>query len=273
MFEFARFYRRQWKIVLAVVAICVVAATAYFITTTPLYRAQVTMQFQATAQQSDSLSSSVGIGLALVGLQGDRSMPERARGFGILKSRAFLLPFIDKFDLAPAIFPRRFDQTSKTWSHGRPPTQDDLHEAFIGRVMVIDDNSSTGLITLSIFLPSPQQSEVVANALINGLNEKLRADAIIQANENLEYLDKQLASSQIAEIRVAIAQLVQSEMKRLLLASGKTSHSFRVIDPASVPDRIYAPRAVLVVALTLLIALVSTVFVVAIRFLAKTSSE
>jgi uncharacterized protein involved in exopolysaccharide biosynthesis len=245
----------------------------YFFVATPLYRAQVTLQFHATSQQNQGLSSSLGIGLALAGLQSEKSLPERVEGFGILKSRIFLLPFIEKMHLARPMFGNRFDTSKNSWKRGTPPTPETLHREFVDSVMAVDDNSATGLITISIFLPSAEQAAAVANALVGDLNEKLRLDAVSRANENLSYLDKQLASNQVAEIRVAIAQLVQTEMKRLLLASSRTTHTFQVIDPAMTPDRLYAPRPLLTATLSFLVAFLISLFVVVIRFLANSRTR
>jgi uncharacterized protein involved in exopolysaccharide biosynthesis len=273
LIEFGRYYQRQWKLVVAIFCFSAAIGVLYFVIATPLFRAQVILQFQP-ASQADGLSSTLGIGLALTGLQGDRSLPERAKGFGILKSRAFLLPFIQRMNLYSAMFPSRFDESTNTWKRGMSiPTQDDLHKAFVDRVMTVDDSASTGLITVSVLLPNAQQAASVANTLISDLNERLRRDAILQANENLDYLNKQLALSQIAEIRQVIAQLVQAEMKRLLLASGQTTHAFRVVDPATVPDKLYAPRALLVIALAFLSAFMLSLFVVVIRFLVSTAAR
>jgi len=269
VFEFGRYYGRQWKIVLSIFLVCITAGVVYFLTTTSVYRAQVTLQFQAAPDPSNSVGSTLGIGLALMGLQGDKALPERAKGFGILKSRAFLLPFIQKMHLVSDLFPNRFDESGSTLKHGKkPPTADELHEEFLTRAMAIDDNTSTGLITISIFLPTAHGAEIVANTLIADLNEKLRLDTITQANANLEYLNQRLTTNQVAEIRVAIAQLVQNEMKRILLASGQTTQSFRVLDPAIQPERRYAPRVLLVSAFALLSAAMLSFFVVVIRFLA-----
>ena len=266
LFELSRYYFRQWKIVLAVFCVCVVLALVYYFTTTPLYRAQVTVQYHASSQQNQSLSSTLG--LALAGLQGEKSLPERAEGFGILKSRAFLLPLIEKLQLAPQMFPERYDPATHAWKKDkRPPNREEIHRDFISRVMTVDDNSTTGLITISIFLPDREQSAVVANTLLAELNEKLRLDAVARADENISYLDKQIESNQISEIRVAIAQLIQSELKRLLLAGSQTSHMFQVLDPALTPDRRYAPRPLLVSALTMLAAFLISTFVIVIRFL------
>jgi uncharacterized protein involved in exopolysaccharide biosynthesis len=270
LIEFGRYYRQLWKTVAITFALCALFGVTYFLVATPLYRAQVTLQFHAASQQNEGLSATLGIGLALAGLQGDRSLPERAEGFGILKSRAFLLPFIQKMNLAPSIFPDRFDTSTKSLKRDKKaPTQEDLHRAFRDRVMVVDDNFSTGLITISIFLPNAETAANVANALVADLNETLRLNTIARANENIAYLEKQLASNQVAEIRISTAQLIQSEMKRLLLASGQMTHAFQQIDPAVTPDRIYAPRPLLIAAFAFLSAFLISLFVVLVRFLAR----
>jgi uncharacterized protein involved in exopolysaccharide biosynthesis len=250
-----RQYRRQWKVAVWIMVFCAVCATTYLLIATPLYRAQITVQYQAPAQHAGGLNLSANLG-ALVGLQSDKT-PERAKALGTLKSRAFLLPVIHAMHLEPEMFPWRFDKVRGTWRTDRkPPTENQLHEEFLNHVMSIDDNTTTGLITLSFFLPHPDQAQLVANQLIDDVNENLRQDALSQAQENIAYLDKELATAQVAEMRVAIAQLIQAEMQRVLQANGRTTRVFAVIDPALLPDRPYAPRVVLVVTLAVLAGLV-----------------
>jgi uncharacterized protein involved in exopolysaccharide biosynthesis len=266
--ELVRYYRLQWKLSCAVMTVCLLAGAAYFTQAQPLYRAQVTVQYQSLLRQNQGMNLSSSLSLALVGVQGDRGTPERAKALGTLKSRAFLLPFIKKMNLVPDLFPQRFDRSSGNWRADRKPlTDNEIHKAFLGRVMAIDDNATTGLITIAIFLPASQQAKSVANQLVADLNDTVRSELISQAQENIGYLNKELTSAQVTEMRVAIAELIQDEMRRLLLASGRTTNVFRVIDPAIPEDHPYAPRLVLVAALSIFSGLMLGVIAVLGRFI------
>jgi uncharacterized protein involved in exopolysaccharide biosynthesis len=272
MIELVRYYRRQWKLSCAIMTVCFLAGAAYFTVAQPLYRAQVTVQYQSTYPHDEGMNLSGTLSLALMGVQGEKATPERAKALGTLKSRAFLLPYIKKMNLAPDLVPRRFDRRSGNWRADRkPPTDNEIHESFLGRVMAIDDNATTGLITIAIFLPAARQAQSVANQLVADLNDTLRSEVISQTQENIGYLNKQLTSSQLAEMRFAIAQLIQGEMRRLLLGSGHTAHVFEVIDPAIPADRPYAPRLVLVAALSIFSGLMLGVIAVVGRFIYKSS--
>ena len=247
--ELVRQYRRQWKLDVVIMVVCAACATTYLLVAQPLYRADITVQYQPLSQQGSALNLSANLG-ALVGLQGDKSMPERAKALGTLKSRVFLLPFIRRLNLEPDLFPRRFDAARGIWrSDRKPPSENELHEMFLSRVMSVDDNQTTGLITISVFLPHARQSSLVANQLVADVNETLRSDALSQAQENIAYLSKELANAQVTEMRTAIAQLIQVEMQHVLHANGRTTRIFNMIDPAITPDRPYAPRVLLVIVL------------------------
>ena len=265
--ELVRYMARKWKLVAVVFVLSAVVGGIYFAVATPLYRAQITAQFQASTQ-NDGLSSTLGIGLALAGLQGDKTMPERARGFGTLKSRDFILSFVRERKLEPFIFPRRYDFSKNQWApDAAVPSDEEIFEAFSNRVMSIDDNSSTGLITISIFLPDKNAVAIATNALLASLNRRLQFDAVSQANANLKYLNDQMTVNQVAEVRTAIAQLIQSEMRKLLLAGGEATPPFRVIDRATVPDKIYGPRALLVAVFSFLAALVVSLMLLVTGFI------
>jgi uncharacterized protein involved in exopolysaccharide biosynthesis len=270
--ELIRYYRGQWKLSSTIMTVCLVAGAAYFTLAQPIYRAQATVQYQSIWPESDRMNFASSLSLALVGGGVEKGAPERVKALGTLKSRAFLLPFIKRMNLAPGLFPQRFDRSSGNWRAGRkPPTDNEIYELFFDRIMSIDDNTTTGLITVTIFLPAAERAKSVANQLVADLNETMRSEVISQAQENISYLNKELASAQVAEMRVAIAQLIQGEMRRLLLGSGHTTHVFNVIDPAVAPDRPYAPRLVLVAALTIFSGLMLGVITVIYRFICARS--
>jgi uncharacterized protein involved in exopolysaccharide biosynthesis len=274
LLEFTRYYFKHWGASLALLAICLLAAVVYQSVSTPVYRAQVTLQFRESLHQGEGLGSASGIGLALAGLQSDRNVPERSRAFGVLRSRAFLVPFMSEMKLAEQIFPTGFSGTGGDVKRvASRPTDSDLYKAFLDRTMKIDDNSATGLIVVSIFMPDPLRSSTTANELIAKLNAQLQNDSVSQAKVNIRYLNEQLSANQIAEIRAALAQLVQSEMRRLLQASGRTTQVFSIVDPATTPDRVYSPRWVLVFAFALFTALILSFLVSVVRLLINGAAE
>ena len=85
------------------------------------------------------------------------------------------------------------------------------------------------------------------------LNEYLRARAISRSTTNLEYLNKELSRSQVAEMRQTLFALIAKEQRAAMLANTQQEFAFRILDPAVEPDENVKPlRALIVVGATFL---------------------
>lgn len=239
----------------------------------PLYQADVVL---LPVEETDSgpdindLAGQLG-GLALLaGLpSGDTT---RIEMLALLRSRAFTIRFIDEQGLLPVLFPEYWDAKRSAWIAGKndQPTLLDGFEKFDEEVRSIDDDRITGLITLSIRWRDRALAATWANALIERLNEAARERAVRDSNQRLEYLNRELAKSNVLELQQAIYRLIETQVRTIMMASVRKEYAFRVIDPAMTPDEdqfvlpkrglFIALGAFLGIALGLLAAYVRTVW-------------
>jgi uncharacterized protein involved in exopolysaccharide biosynthesis len=178
-------------------------------------------------------------GLAsLVGLGG--SANKESEALETLKSRGLTISYIESNGLMPILFDDRWDSSTKTWrvgKFGRVPTLEDGYRAFDKRIRTVVQNRKTGLTTISVTWKDPVLARQWTDGLVNATNDLLRARAIERSTRNLEYLRKASDTTTITEVKTTIYKLMETEIKKQMVAYGGRDYAFRVVDPAMVPDR------------------------------------
>jgi uncharacterized protein involved in exopolysaccharide biosynthesis len=132
-------------------------------------------------------------------------------------------------------------------------------------VRKVDEESSTGLVTLSIDWRDPELAASWANLLAVRLNDHMRQRALAEAEANVKYLRHEFETTPIVALQQSISSLLENEMQKLMLARGNAEFAFRVIDRAEVPRVESKPRRVLIVVLATFLGGMLSVFVVFIR--------
>jgi hypothetical protein len=98
------------------------------------------------------------------------------------------------------------------------------------------------LVTISVTWDDPRLAKQWVDGLIEGTNDLLRKQAIERSTRNLEYLQKASDKTSIMEVKATIYQLMESEIKKQMIASGDKNYAFRVVDPTVVPARKIFPK-------------------------------
>jgi uncharacterized protein involved in exopolysaccharide biosynthesis len=76
----------------------------------------------------------------------------------------------------------------------------------------------------------------------------MRQRALKEAEANVAYLQSALESNKLVPVQQSIGRLLESELQKLMLARGSEDFSFRIVDPATPPDRRARPKRTLIVA-------------------------
>jgi uncharacterized protein involved in exopolysaccharide biosynthesis len=86
-----------------------------------------------------------------------------------------------------------------------------------------------------------------ANDFVGLANDLLRDRAVQESTRNVEYLNKQLAQTNVVEIQRVMYQLIEIETKNLMLAHGRVEYAFTIVDHAVPPEIRVSPRRTLMV--------------------------
>jgi capsular polysaccharide biosynthesis protein len=166
----------------------------------------------------------------------------------------------------PVLYADRWDAAGKGWKKGEePPTAWDAYRLFDRNVRFVNKDVKTGLVTLAIEWRDPDSAALWANRLVQRINAERRAEAIREAETSISYLKEQLAETSLVEMQQAIYQLIESKIRKIMVAKSLDEYAFRVIDPAVPPQEYSSPRRVPIIILGIVFGLIVSAVIVLVR--------
>jgi uncharacterized protein involved in exopolysaccharide biosynthesis len=234
-------------------------ALFFALTAIPIFRAEVVVTMvqdnhmgggglQSLANQFGSVASLAGVNL---GAGGNTDQEYQA----ILESRRVVEEFVKRNGLMPLLQPN-LKVPQPLWL---------AVEKFKTIVLKFDEDKVKGITTVSIEWPDPVIAARWANGFVALANELIRTRARDDSSRNIDYLNKQVAQTNVVELQRVMYNLIQSETKTLMLANAREQYAFNVVDPAVVPGIRVRPKRTLMVLSGLVIGLVGGVLVAWVR--------
>lgn len=233
-------WRIVWrqKVLIGIISTAFIAvAVALALLATPIYRATVVVTEAASPGQAGSSGLGQLSGLAsLVGVAfapGASSQDARV----ILESRHLVKQFVERNHLIPVLYP----------DAEQPPGLWFAVDKFQRKVLSIRDDSRTGAKVIAIDWTDPQVAARWANEFVALANELIRARALDVSSRNIAYLRKEIERTSVVEMQQVMYNLIENEMKTVMLANGRLEYAFTVIDPAVAPAVRFSPKRTLMV--------------------------
>jgi len=254
----------QKKLIFIITTISTLVALAYALLATPIYRAEALLApvekekgggLGALAGQFGGLASLAGINLG----GGGGSIEE---AIATLKSRVLTNEFIVEENIMPILFENKWDTISKQWKDNKKqPTLWDAYNKFDKSIRIITKNVKTGLIILTIDWKEPELAADWVGKLVTRANDKLRKEAIIDAEKSIAYLNSELTKTSNIEIKQSIYSLIEAQTKNKMLANTQQEYAFRVLDPAVPPQDRVKPKRMLIVISGFILGLIVGIFI------------
>ena len=249
------------------------------ITTPNTYQADVLVSSsQQGGGMGSSLASQYGGLAAIAGIDlgsGDTGLES---ALALLKSRKFIISFINEENLKPVLFPGVWDPQAKVWLTLPPspsmisriknalvnyaddeildvdPKPSDLtaYKKFSGIMMVSRDKTSS-LVTIKVDSEDPVMAANWANKIVVRLNAYLKNEAISQSDQNIRYLEQEIVDTPLVEFKTALYELIEAEAKSKMFANVQKEYALKVIDPAIIPDQPIKPKRSLILILGVLL--------------------
>jgi uncharacterized protein involved in exopolysaccharide biosynthesis len=195
---------------------------------TPVYRAETVV----TAARSGGASSGAALLAAQLGgaegLSGVTLMPAGGADMAaeaVLESSHLVEEFIQRNDLLPELYRNA----------PKPPTLWFAVKRFKEGVLTIHKDVHRGVITIGMEWSDPRTAAGWANGFVALANEIIRTRALDESSRNIAYLNRQVAQTNVLELRQIMYEVIESETKTLMLANGRTEYAFEVVDPAVAP--------------------------------------
>jgi uncharacterized protein involved in exopolysaccharide biosynthesis len=287
---------RGRKIIFYSIALTTLAALMYALLATPVYRAELLM---VSAEDSNTetggmslLSGQLGGLASLAGFNLGEDNTNSRTALAVLESRRFTREFIEAEDLMPVLFADQWDSQTKEWKQptlisrifrgvkgifsmrdeyyepdNYAPTAWDAYRLVDDEILSISSDDVTGLITVSIEWQDPRLAAEWANNAVARLNDDMRNQAVAEAEESIRFLKKRLEQTTPVGIEQAFYGLIEAQTKTVMLANVRDEYSFKVIDPAVVPEDPVRPQRLLSVVLGIFLGAVIGIFITVFWFL------
>jgi uncharacterized protein involved in exopolysaccharide biosynthesis len=228
--------KKQRTALFVTMSIILTLAVAYAILKTPVYRSDLVVlpSEGIAANEFGALPAGLSGIAALAGLRSSDAGPVKA--LATLESGAFLERFIQSNGLMPHLYADLWDSQTDTWSDDvdrvEIPTLSQASQLFKECCLSISENTTNGLITISVEWRDPEFAALWANKLIADLNAELQIREINEAESMIAFLQQELEKTNIVGLQQAIFGLIEQQVQRKTFARVRSDFAYQIIDPA-----------------------------------------
>jgi uncharacterized protein involved in exopolysaccharide biosynthesis len=294
--DLAELWHAIWagkKLIIAIIFIFAVASIAFALSKPNIYKASVLLApasaeggaggLASLAGQFGGLASMAGISL------GGGGSDKTALALEILKSRSFIENFISKHDLlVPLMAVKNWNLASNTLVYDEDlyqvsankwirevkapktpqPSPWEAYKEFSEQLSVSQDKT-TSMVIIEIKHFSPIIAKQWLTLLVKDVNEFMRVQDEIEAQNSINYLEKQLENIKISTMETVFYQLIEEQTKSMMLTKVKAEYVLKTIDPPQVPDIKDSPKRALIVVLGTMLGGIFSVLIVLVRYFTR----
>ena len=231
-------------LIAAITAVFTLGGIGYALLAQEWWKADVVL---SPVEEQSGMSSTLARFGGLAALAGvDIGAGGGTEPLAVLKSKEFAREFITDFDLMPVLLE---DMKS---SDDKPLDMRDAVKYFDEKVRTVVEDKKTGLITVSVRWKDADVAALWAGELVKRLNERMRRQALEDAERNVAYLQKEIASATVISLQQSMGRVLEGEMQKLMLARGNEEFAFKVIDRAVPPKTRESPKRSLIAIVSML---------------------
>jgi len=273
----------EFRLITLITSVFALSAIAYSLSLPNLYTSSTVLRLtEDSTNTMSSLTNQYGglasmAGITLPGGSNDQSFYI----ISTLNSKDFLkkilefpeikqkLAAIETYDHSTKKFQYNniiYDENTKKWNKNISYLT--IHESLKGKLKVSQDQKSK-FINLSFEHISPEFSYEFLSLLIEQINKITREKDAEKSIKSINYLKNQLDETTQSDVRQTINQLIEMQLKTLMLANIEEDYLFSTIDPPFIPLIKSSPtRPLICILITLLGSLIS-ILVVLIKYYLK----
>jgi uncharacterized protein involved in exopolysaccharide biosynthesis len=259
-----RVVRKAKYLILLSSVICGLLAIAYALIATPIYRAEVVITEAPNDKDmggGSSLGNQLGGLASLAGLDMANN-PQEHEAQGVLNSRRLIEEFIKREGILPVLVSNK-KKTGTMWF---------AVKRFKDRIVTIREDKRTNLTTVGIDWTDAKMAAEWANGFVALCNEIVRTRALNDSTRNIAYLTQQISQTNVVDMQRIIYNIIESEMRTVMLANGRAEYAFTVIDPAVPPELRKSPQRVIVVLVGFALGLMIGIMIAFMRERLKSSN-
>lgn len=276
--------------------ILLLIVTLVFASTAVIYVLVTPNQYQATAllapakQNSGVLSSALSqfgglASLAGIDIGGNQDGDTRI-ALEVMQSRSFIEQFIKQSGIIVEVMAAKswnkddkrliidddiYDVRSRKWTRRLPwgrdviPTLWEAYEVF-SEILQVSEDKKTGLVSVSIEYYSPYLAQQWVENYILATNLYLQQRKLERIDKNIGYLDEQIATTSVAEMREIFFTLIQEQVKSKMLVEASPDYAFTVVGKVMLPEEESKPKRVLIIVLGFLLGAMLSICLVLFKY-------
>jgi len=112
---------------------------------------------------------------------------------------------------------------------------------------------------------SPTVARQWVDWLVDDLNSEIMRQDVSEAEQAIEYLNKQIANTSLAELQTVFFSLIEEQTKTVMLAKVSSEYLLKTLDPAVAPEEKAKPKRALIAVLGTLLGGFLGIVIVLIR--------
>lgn len=281
-------WQGKWLII-AITAVFAIGSVVFAIMQPNIYKSEALLApaseeqgggLSALASQFGGLASMAGINLGRKG-----GVDKTQMAIEVMKSRQFASDFIQKHQLLPDLMAAEkwnmaensviydaalYDVSENKWLREvKAPfkPKPSMQEAFkkFSKIVSVNAEKDTGMVTVSVEHLSPAVAQQWVNWLVEDINKVMKERDVAEAIRSSDFLNKQIAQTNVADIRSILYKLVEEQAKTIMFAEVRDEYVFKTIDPALVPEEKAKPKRALICVLGTMLGGMLAVMLVLIR--------
>lgn len=282
---FAALWQGKW-IIIATTFMFAIAAVFYALSLSNIYKSEALLA-PVTEDSGMRIPGQLGGLAALAGVNlGNGGSDKTTLAIEVLKSRDFIGRFIEEHDLfIPVMAATGWDRVqdsliinediynvdAASWVRktkapftAKPSSQETYAEFM--KLFSVSQDTSNGMVRFSVEHYSPYLAKQWVDKLVTAINEEMRQRELSEAQRSINYLNEQIAQTNLADARTMLFSLIEEQTKTLMLANVRSEYVFKTVDPAVVAERKSKPMRALIVVLAVIIGGMLSVLLVLVRY-------
>ncbi|MEZ9819535.1 Wzz/FepE/Etk N-terminal domain-containing protein [Shewanella sp. 10N.286.45.A1] len=290
---FSVIWQGKWLII-TITAVFAICSVIFAIMQPNTYKSEALLA-PASEEQSGGLSALAGqfgglASMAGINLGGGGGVDKTQMAIEVMKSRQFASQFIQKHNILPDLMAvekwnlgdnsltydsELYDKETKKWLREvkvpfKPePSMQEAYREF-SKVFSVNSAKDTGMVTVSVEHLSPAIAQQWVTWLVEDINKVMKERDVAEANRSSEFLNKQIAMTNVADIRSILYKLIEEQAKTIMFAEVRDEYVFKTIDPALITEEKVGPKRALICVLgTMLGGMLAVIFVLISHFIRK----
>ncbi|TKB53937.1 Wzz/FepE/Etk N-terminal domain-containing protein [Ferrimonas aestuarii] len=270
-------------LIIVVTGIFAIGSVVFALSLPNIYKAEVLLSPQTADNDMRNIGAELGGLAALAGISATGGNSEEVNlALQTITSRIFVDHFITKHELLVPLMALEgwsdktgdltyndqiYDVASGQWTReveapkAPEPSAWEAYKVFIEQIEY-ERLKDSGFVRVSLTSLSPVLAQEWVTWMVTDLNNWVKTRDIEEINKNILYLTAQMKKTELSSMQQIFNNLIEEQVKRLMLAEAQDEYVFKVIDPAVVPEEKVSPkRAVICILGTFLGGIVSVLLV------------